>query len=167
MAREISPWIRRPPEVANLLNPAFIALLLWSATRGYSKEDSKGIPLNLAYLVVPIVLHRDTREALPASTKSRMHSWLQAHPAVTIGFPERARAMVPYTREGLLFGVQYGTLRLNSEARVETPVAKLKPNPFPESSEPSDCMRKAELVGRLFVRVGDPVTVLAMWGVRP
>lgn len=167
MAHALSAWVSRPPEVANLLNPAFTSLLIRSAVRSYSKKDNPGLPLSLAYLILPIVLHRTTRESLPATTRTRLHTWLQANQSIAIGFADRAQRMVPYTREALLFGAQHGIIALNARACLQALPVQLKPAAFSKESEPNACMQKAELVGRLFARAGDQITILAMWGVRP
>jgi hypothetical protein len=166
-ARQLPPWVERPHEVANLLNPAFTSLLLRAAVRGYVQESSAGLPLTLAYVVLPVVLHRHTREALPASTRTRLHTWIEANQAITIGFADRARQMVPYTREALIFGAQQRCVALNVHALLEAPPIRLRSTRFTNGSEPQACLDKAHLLGRLLARAGDPTTSLAMWGVRP
>lgn len=167
VARTLLVWTSRPAEIANLLNPAFASLLIRSAAHGYTRDDPSGLPLTLAYLLLPIVLHRKTRESLPRTTKTRVHTWLQANQHILAGFAERASQMVPYTREALLFGAQQSIFVLNASARLDVTTVRLRSVQRAESLEVGECLSRAELLGRLFARAGDSATILAMWGVRP
>src|SRR5258708_5765318 len=129
--RSLSPWVRRPREIGNLLNPAFGALLLRAATKGHLAHEQAGLPLPPAYLILPIVLHQQTRESLRATIKTRLHTWLQDNPIVAIGFSERAAQIAPYTREALVFGAQLNVVRLRADARLEIVPGRFKANVFP------------------------------------
>jgi hypothetical protein len=56
-------------EVNNVQNPALGAFLIWSFVKGYNQSHaSKGFPpLQLLFLVLPIVLHRQTYELLKST----------------------------------------------------------------------------------------------------
>ena len=66
MATLLAEWGQRPQDVANLLNPAFDGLLLYRAVAGYEQENEGGMPFELAFMVLPFVLHQPTRKRLPA-----------------------------------------------------------------------------------------------------
>ncbi|MBF0426836.1 MAG: hypothetical protein HQL66_13565 [Magnetococcales bacterium] len=162
-------WSERPREVAYLLNPGFCSLLLWSAASGYKKTDSDGLPFALSFLILPVVLHKSTREALPRSINSNFPEWIQKNDGVRLQFPERARVMSSITREGMLFGSQYGQFAIDSEGRID-------PSPKPRSlakylktatEEVRHCETRAEFLGRWFATAGDPATIMTLWGVRP
>lgn len=163
----LAPWDARPPEVANLLNAAFASLVIRSAIKEYAKTEGGGMPLSLTYLILPIVLHRETRESLPRTSRTRLHTWLQGNQMVAIGFATRAQRMVEYSREALLFGLQHGILTANGSARIQVAKVRLRKYPRAEGSESGACLERAELVGRLFAATGDATTILSMWGVRP
>ena len=80
----MSSWRGRPQEEVSLLNPAFTSTGLWSAARGYLKTDGSGrsdaLPFTLAFLVLPLVLHRQTRESLPTSTRTSVAVWASDNP---------------------------------------------------------------------------------------
>ncbi|BDA67679.1 hypothetical protein CAL7716_018450 [Calothrix sp. PCC 7716] len=103
-------WQERPVEYANLFNPAFCSILLQNAIKGYQKEKKQGIPYPLLFLVLPLVLHISTRNALPKTTVTKLHIWLQKQPEVRVGFAERASYLVPYTKEALAFRMQTGII---------------------------------------------------------
>lgn len=161
-------WSERPIEQARLLNPAFLAALLWSCARGYGSVDDKGAPYPILFVAVPVVLHKATRESLPRSTRTSLAAWLGEHPQVHVRFAERAKALVPLIKEGLLFG-SGGRLLVVSSPRV---IAASRPNSVARllrdaSNEVTTCMRKAEFVGKWFASSGDYSTVMALWGVAP
>lgn len=60
-------WDQRPFEIRNLFNPAFCGLVLFRALRGYEEEDARGMPFSLSLLVLPLCLHKDSREAVSTS----------------------------------------------------------------------------------------------------
>jgi Family of unknown function (DUF6521) len=99
-------WNERPTEVANLLNPAFVGILLRKAVDGFNGEIKDGMPLELLYLVLPFCLHPATAARLPRSPSATpLHVWLQKEENrdVLLSFAERASALVPFVREALLF----------------------------------------------------------------
>jgi hypothetical protein len=165
--RALAVWRDRPPEVAYLLNAAFCALVLKASVQGYRAERAAGLPLPLAFLVLPIVLHKPTRSALPSTARTRLHSWLSSQPDMRVGFADRVTNLVPYTREAILFGVQHQAFQLSTDATLDRTRHRLRAYRPPDGSEPRVCLEQAELMGRRFARAGDVPTVFAMWGVRP
>lgn len=160
-------WEDRPSEVANHLNPAFCSLLLFEAVSGYSERSGQGMAYPLAFLVLPIVLHRRTREALPRDTRTRLHTWMQGSPTSRIGFVRRAQSLKGYTQESLIFGLQRGVLDIDESGLLITTRRSLPKLPAPSNSEPNDIRKRATFLGKWFADAGDVGTVLAMWGVRP
>jgi hypothetical protein len=60
----------RPSELDLVYNPSLGAYLVWSAGRGYFEECSQGMPLPLAFLILPIILHRQSKDIATATIKS-------------------------------------------------------------------------------------------------
>jgi hypothetical protein len=162
-----TPWIGRPPEQARLLNPAFIGATIWSCARGYASVDDRGLPYALAFVAVPVVLHKATREALPRTTRTSMVSWLAENPRAQVGFPDRARALVPSVKEAVLFASN-GILMLQ-EARLSAGDRPRSMARFVREAtdEVRACIKKAEFVGKWFAGSGHYTTVMALWGVAP
>ena len=163
-----SQWSQRPKEHARLLNPAFLAALTWAVARGYRQVAREGLPYPLVFVALPIILHKVTREALPATTGASLVTWISGHPNVKVRFAERAISLMPLIKECILFGTQ-GQLIEMSAFRM---TAARKPRSMAgfleeASDEVRDCMNKAEFVGRWFASHGDPTTVMALWGVAP
>lgn len=162
------PRSERPVEEARLLNPAFLALLIWACARGYGDKSGKGVPFPLLFVAMPAVLHKETRQSLPRAVSTRLPAWLAEHPHLLVRFAERASALVPLVQEGILFGANGGLLEVSPEgvANVRRPrgMAEFLEN---ATTEVRECVKKAELVGKWFARSGDYSTVMALWGVAP
>jgi len=163
----VLPWDERPIELANLFNPAFCAVVLQNAIRGYHKEAKQGMPFPLLLLVLPLVLHASTRRALPATTRTKLHVWLQAQPEVRVGFAARARHMVPYTKEALAFGIQTQIIQILDDGSFIRIQRKLRSISWPSHLEVATCYEKAYFIGRWLAQAGEVATIYTMWGIRP
>lgn len=164
------PWAERSFEERSLLNPCFCGMLLWHAARGYRQESDGALSLEAGFLVLPIVLHRATRDNLPRDTRTSLAVWLQEHPLARGRMADRAAVLVPYTREAMLFGGLRGLLRFSGgtmEADMNRQIVVTRMLRDVRSDEVSACARRALFIGRWFARAGGPSTVLALWGVKP
>lgn len=165
----MTSWVERPSEEQSLLNPAFCANLLWHAARGYAREDSGALSFEEAFLVLPIVLHRETREGLPHSTRTSLTVWLDQNPLARGRVESRARQLVSFTKEALTFGGTHGLLRfegcrLQADENWRTVVDRVLAE---SSNEVRDCAKRADFVGKWFAQTGSAATVFALMGVRP
>jgi len=159
------PWRDRASEERASLNPALIAQVIAQASAGHALETAGGMPFHMSYLVVPIVLHAETRSALPATVRTSLASWLSENAVLRDAIQRRVTAFAPLVREGLLLGLRSGSMRLEgSVIEVANPRAVVPAQDVPELH---GLLRSARLVGRLFARVGSESTVFALWGVRP
>lgn len=161
------PWENRPIEVANLLNPAFCSILLRDSVETFQIENMQGMSYPLSFFILPLVLHKPTREALPRTTRTKLHTWLQEKPEVRIGFVERARQLVPYSKEAIIFGLQTGIIEVNENGNLIPSSKRLKELSWVDEVEPSICRKKAQFLGRWLARAGNVPTILTMWGIRP
>jgi hypothetical protein len=156
----VKRWADRSRVEATLLNPALIALLMGEASREYERH-SGAMTWPVAFLVPPLVLHRPTRDALPRDTRTHLSTWISRQPVLRAGFPERAAAMVPLTREGLRFGLRHGLIT-TADGGIRGTATRTAP--------PGDLrvlVGKAGLVGRWLAKTEQPSTVFALLGVRP
>ena len=169
MAIHDRAWSERPTDVANLLNPAFVGATIRSAVVTYEQAKDKGMPFEFVFLVLPIVLHEPTRARLPRSSKTMMQTWLQENRDVLMGFPTRAKDLVPFGREAILFASRRELLVVGSGGHVSSGkrtlagVAKY----VKDRQEVSEIFKKAALVGSWLASAGAPTTVFAMLGIRP
>jgi hypothetical protein len=162
----VKSWEARPFEIAYLMNPAFCGEILRRAIVRYFETAGYPFAYPLAYLVLPIVLHRKTRESISAKSSEQLHAWLQKYPEARIGFAERARFLVPITNESLAFLLQARAVFIDKHAGIRT-VGRRSNSLPPDEHEVTDCFRKAGHIGRWFARAGSTANIFTMWGVKP
>jgi hypothetical protein len=160
-------WERRPVEVANLFNPAFCSILLRGAIYAFQNERDEGMPYALSFLVLPLVLHKPTRDALPRTTSTRMHVWLQNKPEIRIGLVDRIKQLTPITKEALIFSMRSNLIIVDGSGNLTLVNKRFKAIPWSNDTEPTICYGKSQFVGRWFAQAGDTSTILTMWGIRP
>jgi hypothetical protein len=160
------PWERRPIEVAALLNPAFGGEILRRCFSAYEDEASEPMSFPLAFLILPIVLHSNTRELI-RSSRVQLHAWLQQNPSVRVGFAERARQLAPVTRESITFLLIHNGLSIDEFGRVGVLRSYRRTRTTQDRAEVADYYSKAVILGRWFARVRSSSTIFALWGVRP
>lgn len=122
------------------------------------------MPLPLAFIIAPLVLHRATREALPSTTRTHLTTWTSRNPLLRAGFPLRARTLVGPVRDGLRFGLAHNIVILNGD-QVEGRVRR--PRGFRAPGELNEIIRKASFAGRWLARTDSASTIFAVFGVAP
>jgi hypothetical protein len=162
-------WCERPSELAYLFNPAFCGWCLREAMEGYASVRPAGMPLPLVFLILPVVLHRETRERVPRAVTTTLHVWLQENADVRIHYAQRTQELAPFTREALLFLGTRGQLRVADDGCVqaEGKLGRGKAPLLRESQELGEILAAAKFVGRWFACAGEAATVFQMWGVCP
>ena len=151
---------------ANLFNPAFCATVLGYSARGFAEERATGFPWLLAFIVLPLVLHKSTREVTPTTKRTKFHTWVERNPAIRIGFAERARNMVPHVREAIIFGASAGFLICDPKGNLFAGPAIPRKTMTSNSAEVRDCILRARTLGAVLANAGSDHTVLAMLGVQ-
>lgn len=159
----MKPWRERPADVARLLNPAFCGRLLVHAA---VEHRPHALPFALAPLILPLVLHRKTRESLPTSVRSPFITWIEEHANLRIGFADRVARSLPVTRECMLFMLSAGWLGLDGSG-VFAPRPKAPTGHPLDTDEIKDCVLKARFLGRWLSRAGRPATIYAALAITP
>src|SRR5438067_1970578 len=98
-------WTQRAKDEAFLLNPAFCCTVISTAVSNFVDTSTNGMPLPIAFMVLPILLHKPTRDRLPANTRTSMPAWLQENASARVLFYERLISLKPHTREAIQFGM--------------------------------------------------------------
>ncbi|WP_295434279.1 three component ABC system middle component [uncultured Thiodictyon sp.] len=164
----LRPWSQRPVEEARLLNPAFLAVLTWACARGYGEDDGNGVPFPLLFVALPVVLHKATRQDLPRTVSTPLAAWLADRPEVQVRFAERALALVPLVKEGILFGTNGQLLQMSSPRILAASRPRAMTGFLKEATaEVAECVKKTEFVGKWFAHSGEYSTVMALWGMTP
>jgi hypothetical protein len=144
-------------------------MLLWHAAHGYATERNTPMAIELSFLVLPFVLHRETRESLPRNINTSLPTWLAEHPIVQTRLGERAATLRPFTREALVFGGAHGLLSLGQDGVHASADLRKRVNAGLKSTsdEVRECAKRAEFLGRWLEKAGGTETVMALLGVRP
>lgn len=161
-------WSNRPPEVANLLNPAFCSFLIFKGVKEYIQQKSDGAPYVFPFVLLPLILHKPTRQIFPRTVSTSFTSWITSADTgiAKIGFSERARNMVPYVKEALVFSIHYNQIVITGDGKLKTSIQILKVPPN-STNDVKECIESAKKCGKWLSRVGDFKTIMALLGITP
>lgn len=163
-------WDSRTNEEARLFNPSFCATLLAEAAADHQRRNRQPLPFPLAFLVLPVVLHRTTREALPSTTVTALLPWIERNRETLAGFPTRVASMRDVTREAIVFGLRHGVLDITEPADLTVGPHRKTATPRRTplfTDEVRACLDRAAFVGRWFAAAGTTATIYASLGVSP
>lgn len=161
-------WRDRAREEAANLNPAFCGELLARTVAEYKRLRELPFPFALAFLVLPIALHRRTRDLLPGNASTAFVGWAAENKAHIAELPGRVLRLMPISREAILFSVQHDLLqfeeggiapgkhKIGARARVQ-----------PSTDDADDARRSAALLGRWFAAQGSTSSIMHGFGVTP
>lgn len=161
-------WRERAVEEANNLNPAFCGELIFRTASEYRGVRKAPLSFALSFLILPIALHKPTRDQLPGNASAAFAGWVAEHATFLAGFPDRVARLAPITREALLLLMQHraisvenGNLAAGSKPiRVSTVLPQT-------TGDADDARRAAALLGRWFARQRQPSLVMQTLGVTP
>jgi hypothetical protein len=159
-------WDERPFEIRNLFNPAFCGLVLFRALEAYVKEDARGMPFSLSLLVLPLCLHRESREVIAASPRTYLLKTAEKNQQLMVGFADRVTQMMPYAFEGFGLLMAMGCIAVEAEGRIRTLPNKVRKT-VSGTDETTSCRTVARILGREFARIADRATVYTTFGIRP
>jgi hypothetical protein len=162
----VKRWDQRPFEIRNLFNPAFCGVVLYRALHGYEEQDAHGMPFSLSLLVLPLCLHKDSREVIASSPRSYLLKTAENNQQVMVGFADRVTHMLPYAFEGFGLLMEMGCIAIADDGRIRTVRDKVRKT-INGTAETASCQKVARIVGREFARIADRVTVYTTFGIRP
>lgn len=164
----MNQWSNETLEERVLLNPAFCANLIWQFASAAGGEV-RHVTFLECFVLLPMVLHATTREALPRSTRTSLSVWLNDNPTARSAIARRARILVPFTKDALLFGSAQSLFHFESSDLIAHSdwTRKIKSVVRRSTAEVQACMKRAAFVGTWFSETGTPTTVMALIGVRP
>jgi hypothetical protein len=107
-------------EIELVQNPALCAFVLWRFGLGFQSEDGRPAILPLAFLVLPLVLHRPTLEMINSTRKTSglalFASKLGEQRELLFAVHERALALRHLTLQSIGMGVANRLLTLDYDA---------------------------------------------------
>jgi len=159
-------WDQRPVEIRNLFNPAFCGLVIFRALHGYEEEDARGMPFSLSLLVLPLCLHKNSREVITSNPRRYLLKTVEKNQQVMVGFAERVTHMLPYAFEGFGLLMERGCIETADNGRILTVPDKVRKK-LKGTDETVSCQKVARIVGKEFGRIADRVTIYTTFGIRP
>ncbi|MGU5699983.1 three component ABC system middle component [Aeromonas allosaccharophila] len=162
----MKPWDQRPFEIRNLFNPAFCGLILFRALSCYEEVDARGMPFSLSLLILPLCLHKDSREVIANSPRSYLLKTTEKNQQIIVGFADRVTQMLPYTFEGFGLLMERNCIAITDDGRIHTLPRKVRKT-VDGTAETISCQKVARIVGKEFARIADRATIYTTFGVRP
>ncbi|WP_018128263.1 three component ABC system middle component [Balneola vulgaris] len=159
-------WDVRPPEIRTLFNPAFCGLVLARGIKGYYQETSESMPYSLSLLILPLCLHKRTRDQVLDNNRSYFTKILEAYPEIRVNFAQRTRGLLPYSMEALAFLMKCNSIEVDDNGSIflnEDGIMKT----IKGSQDTQDCQKAAKLIGKKFGKINDKVTIYTSLGVKP
>ncbi|MCB0382450.1 MAG: hypothetical protein KDD05_03900 [Psychroserpens sp.] len=163
----IKEWENRTAILANLLNPAFCGEIIRRFIKAYNDKSDKQASFILCFIVLPILLHKETREQLPKTTNTHLLTWIDSKDALFIDFPSRVKNMKTYTKEALMFLLYQEAIIFNVEARIETTAFRKKRHNGEGTEEVDEIFKKAEFLGKWLTKAEDIKTLFSFLRITP
>ena len=111
-------------------------------------------------------MHKSSRETLLKGNRSYFLKIIENSPELLVGFPDRAKSMIPYAHEGFALLSQLGCLRVTEDGGVTIKEKTIKKS-IQGTDDNRECQKVARYLGRQFARISDRATIYASLGVRP
>lgn len=167
------PWQQRSSDYRNLFNPAFLMLLTCSACEAYEfeqartgKADKEGMPYALFFLAVPLAVSKQFNNARPTRVAGSLVNWLGKQPVISVELSNAAYSLVPAVREGILFALQGGYIKLDESGLFQSGEVTVDRR-LAQEIELKSHIENAQFIGRWLAKSGSPATILEAFGLRP
>ncbi|WP_268788440.1 MULTISPECIES: three component ABC system middle component [unclassified Nocardioides] len=154
----------RTTEEFALFNPAFLGYMINRAAYGWEKTQRRGMPVALAYLVLPVVLHGPTRRALPSTTRTNLLVWMQDHPSLVGAFPSHAVSLKPRVSDAISLACSTGLVVAQGGLLIRGSARRM---PQGVSEEVRECFARVEWLARWFAQTSPAMSLFTYWGVKP
>ena len=159
-------WNERPREIRNLFNPAFCGLVLARGVEGFTEQVSRPMPFSLTLLILPLCLHKRTREQIKRANRAYFTTILQEHPEIRVDLARRARGLVPYTMEAFGYLMSCGVIDVDESGCVAIRSNTVR-RTIAGSQDSKDCQTVARSLGRKLALINDRATIYTTLGIRP
>lgn len=139
---------------------------MFRALAGYEEEDDRGMPFSLSLLVLPLSLHKDSREVIASNPRSYLLKTAEKNQQIMVGFADRVTQMLPYAFEGFGLLMERGCIAVTDDGRLQTVPKKVRKT-VDGTAETVASQKVARVVGKEFARIADRATVYTTFGIRP
>jgi hypothetical protein len=158
-------WENRPEITAHLINPAFCGEIMRVCASAYKEESKNNFPFALCVLVLPLILNSRIRDRLPKNKSNTIHGWINENEDLKIGLANSIASFIPFTRETVIFAIVHNSLSIDENGNIETKPRRKKFKT--EDEEINSCLKKAEVIGKVFSKSGNPLTIYSILGIKP
>jgi hypothetical protein len=162
----MKPWNQRPREVRNLFNPAFCGLVLARGVEGFTEAANRPMPFSLTLLILPLCLHKRTRDQLKEANRSYLSNILEEHPEIRVDLAQRARGLLPYTMEAFGYLMACGAITVYDSGSIGLTEIGVRKS-ISGSQDTKDCQTVARSLGKKLALLNDRVTIYTTLGIRP
>ena len=162
----MKPWNRRPREIRNLFNPAFCGLVLARGVEGFSEAVNRPMPFSLTLLILPLCLHKRTRDQIKEANRAYFTKILHEHPEIRVDLARRARGLLPYTMEAFGYLMSCGVINVDASGCVAIRDNTVRKT-IAGSQDTKDCQTVARSLGRKLALINDRATIYTTLGIRP
>lgn len=161
-------WENRSVITANLLNPAFCSEVIRRTIISYNdNNDDEIFPFSLLFLILPIVLHKKTREHMPIRSSTYFHSWVEENEFLFIDFAKRVKDLNPFTKETISFMLQHNVADITDDGKITIRPYRKKSLRGEKFNEIIEIYKKAELLGKWLRKTGNEQTIYMFLKIRP
>lgn len=160
-------WNQRNPIVANLLNPAFCGEVIRRSANSYNKATNSNFPFAFSFIVLPILLHKETRDRMPKTTRSYLFAWVEDNEDLFYNFSNRARQMVPFTKEAILFLIQNKLVEIDDKGQLIVTPKRIKKFSGEDIDEVNTILKKSEMLGKWLSHNSNINSVFSFFRITP
>lgn len=159
-------WDQRPREVRTLFNPAFCGLILARGIAEFTAQSGRSMPFSLTLLILPLTLHKNTRDLVRESKRAYLTAILQDHPEIRVDLAQRTRGLLPYTMEAFAYLMACGAIAVDEQGGITVIEGQIKKT-IAGSPETKDCQNVARALGAKLAQLKDRATIYTTLGIRP
>ena len=159
-------WNSRPREIRNLFNPAFCGLVIARGVEGFTETANRPMPFSLTLLILPLCLHKRTRDQIKEAHRAYFTKILQEHPEIRVDLAQRARSLLPFTMEAFAYLMACGAIIVDDSGSIGVRENTVRKS-IVGSQDTKDCQTVARSLGRKLALINDRVTIYTTLGIRP
>lgn len=160
-------WSDRNTIVANLFNPAFCGEVIRVVAKEYNKNANSKFPFAFTFLVLPILLHKETRERMPRSVRTYFFVWVEENDDLFFDFAKRTSNMVKFTKEAITFLMAYQKISLTEQGEIITNPINSKVPTSPDYLEYNEIIKKAGMLGKWLSSTTDAKSIYSFFRITP
>ena len=162
-----SQWEERNPIVANLFNPAFCGEIIRIVINNYNKHTNRKFPFAFSYIILPILLHKETRDKMPRTIRTYFFVWVEENDSLFFDFSKRTKSMVKYTKEALLFLLAYKKIEITELGEIISTKERARQIKKDDYEEYNEIIKKAEMLGKWLATTSDVKSIYSFFRITP